>query len=317
MQRGFFQPTQSKLMVGNDGYLCICNRCVDEVLAFYKAQMADIHEAARYVCLKLDIYWNPDIFDRVLNSAKMDSIMRSYIGAVNRYKYAGKTWDDTVREELLKAHEAAEAQAEKEPVAEAAPVTADTEEEAEEAPQVPEELVRFWGSGFTQQEYTDLENRYARWTNGQAEIDVGAETLYRQICILEMSIRRQTADGKAAESSIKQLNELIGSVNAKPVQKKTEETDTGFDTLPYGVGIKMYENVKPVNKRLEEFDDVDGIRRYITVWFFGHLCSMLHIKNSYCKLYEEEMAKLRVERPEYAEEEDDDMLYDIFGGGTA
>ena len=32
---------------------------------------------------------------------------------------------------------------------------------------------------------------------------------------------------------------------------------------------------------------------------------MLGIKNSYCKLYEEELAKMRIERPEYDDEDDE------------
>ena len=54
--------------------------------------------------------------------------------------------------------------------------------------------------------------------------------------------------------------------------------------------------------------------KYVTVWMFGHLCKMLGIKNSYCKMYEDEIAKLRVERPEYDDEDDDTMLNDLFGG---
>ena len=41
---------------------------------------------------------------------------------------------------------------------------------------------------------------------------------------------------------------------------------------------------------------------------------MLGIKNSYCKMYEDEIARLRVDRPEYDDEDDDTMLNDLFGG---
>ena len=39
---------------------------------------------------------------------------------------------------------------------------------------------------------------------------------------------------------------------------------------------------------------------------------MLGIKNSYCKLYEDELAKMRIERPEYDDEDDETMFNDIF-----
>ncbi len=47
----------------------------------------------------------------------------------------------------------------------------------------------------------------------------------------------------------------------------------------------------------------------------GHLCKMLGIKNTYCKLYEDEMARLRVERPDLEEEDDEGAFSEIFGGG--
>jgi hypothetical protein len=40
---------------------------------------------------------------------------------------------------------------------------------------------------------------------------------------------------------------------------------------------------------------------------------MLGIKNTYCKLYEDEMARLRVERPDLDEEDDEGAFNEIFG----
>lgn len=40
---------------------------------------------------------------------------------------------------------------------------------------------------------------------------------------------------------------------------------------------------------------------------------MLGIRNTYCKLYEQEMARLKVERPETEAEDDESAFNDIFG----
>ena len=61
----------------------------------------------------------------------------------------------------------------------------------------------------------------------------------------------------------------------------------------------------------------DGIVRYISTWFLGHLCKMLHIKNSYSRMYEDAIEKLRVDRPELDEEDDEDLFNDIFGDDGA
>ena len=44
---------------------------------------------------------------------------------------------------------------------------------------------------------------------------------------------------------------------------------------------------------------------------------MLGIKNTYCRLYEEEIAKMRVDRPEYEDEDDETLFNDIFGVGNS
>jgi len=98
--------------------------------------------------------------------------------------------------------------------------------------------------------------------------------------------------------------------------QKGDAANESFDDLPFGVGIRMFENARPIPKPIPELQDVDGVVRYISVWFLGHLCKMLGIKNTYCKLYEEEMEKRRVERPDLDDEDDEGAFNEIFGGGS-
>ena len=50
----------------------------------------------------------------------------------------------------------------------------------------------------------------------------------------------------------------------------------------------------------------------MSVWFLGHLAKMLGLKKADTTLYDREVEKLRVERPEYDEEDDDTFINDIF-----
>ena len=79
--------------------------------------------------------------------------------------------------------------------------------------------------------------------------------------------------------------------------------------------INMFENERPIQKCRPEWEDVDGIVRYITVYFLGHLCKMLKINNRYSSIYEEEMAKYRVEIPELEEADDEDVFNYILNSG--
>ena len=130
---------------------------------------------------------------------------------------------------------------------------------------------------------------------------------------MEVTITRDTAAGKPIDKSINALNNLLGSANLKPVQKKRDESlDANVESTPFGVWIRKIENTRPISDPDPEFADVDSVIKYITVWFFGHICKMLKIENKYSRLYEEEMARLRVERPEYEGEDEEAVFEDIF-----
>lgn len=282
----------------------MCNTCVDKLLVKYKDEFKDDKEAVKRICLKFDIYWNEDLFQSISRRSQRGTIVRAYISGSNLYKYNNKTYDDTIAEESEKNVDLA------------AKILSDAQAEEK----IDQKDIDFWGPGFTCQEYDLLNKKYQRWIGelpSDVDVTVGMETLYRQICMLEITINRNSMSGKPNEQAINQLNNLLGSVNAKPVQRKQEEAaEAPFDSLPFGVGIRMCENTRPIPKPLPQFDDVDNVVRYITVWFLGHLCKMLHIKNAYCKMYEDEINRLRVERPDLDGEDDETFFNDIFGDET-
>ena len=315
-QKTNFPTSYSPLFAKNNGFLPVCWECVDEIYKQYSQEFNSDVLGAKRTCMKLDIYWDKNLFEANKRVApKNGSMMRSYVIKLNINRYTGKTFDHTLREEAaadalnkLNGWDQPDEQA-IDPNEERGSLSASIE-----APS--EETIRFWGDGYTFAEYAELEERFTRWTDGASreELSPGAETLYKQICILELVIKKNANAGKPIEQSVNQLNNLIGSVNAKPAQQtRGGDDDESFDGLPLGVGIRIYENSRPIPKPLPEYEDVDGIVRYILIWVFGHLCKLFHIKNAYSRLYEEEMERLRVERPDVADEEDEDLLYDVFG----
>ena len=93
----------------------------------------------------------------------------------------------------------------------------------------------------------------------------------------------------------------------KPGQKKQEDADAALTNTPLGVWLYRYENKRPLPEVDEELKDVNGIRKYVFTWM-GHLCKMLGLKNAYSQLYEDEIARLRVDKPEY-DGDDDKLLF--------
>lgn len=329
-QNNNFIKSFSPLYTGNGSYITVCNRCLDELLAHYTTALGNEAEAIERLCLKFDIYWNQEIYDMVIRENRSFSHMRGYISKSNLVKYYGKTYDNTLDEQYIEEAER-EKKAERERIAmeeeyrraikKAAMLGGGEDQSAIDeiieqsvAPGgVSQKMLDFWGLGFDNEFYIELDRKYRQWTDELPQPpDKGEEAIYKQVCILEATINRDSAAGKPIEKNISALNALLGSANLKPSQKK-DESDVAFDNMSFGQGIRMYENYHPIPQPDPEMRDVDGIIRYISIWFLGHLCKMLNIKNTYCKMYEEEIEKMRIENPELEEEDDETIFNDIFG----
>ena len=313
--KGYFPISYGPLYKGN-GYIPYCRSCIDQMYEDYLQVCKSELLAVRQMCRKLDLYWNQGIFNTVSKKNSQRTMMTSYMAAINNVKYAGKCYDDTLREygalwtfATLKTPDIPDEEKDTSP--------SDGEEEECETP--PDEIKSFWGPGYSDSMYWQLDERYKYWLDQypeDAELTIGEEALLRQVCNLEISIAQSRSKNKSIEKEVNTLNSVIASLNIRPDKKKVVEGSLNEST-PFGVWIRRIEDTRPIAEPDPQFQDVDGIRRYITVWFFGHLCKMLKIKNSYSRLYEEEMAKLRVDRPEYEGEDDDAVIGDIFSQADA
>lgn len=307
-QKGFFSASHSFMYRGS-GYLPICNNCVEEMYEYYCKKLRSPKEAMKRMCMKLDLYWDPRIYDMTEKAAGVGSRVRNYIGKTNIVRYVDKTYDDTIEEESdpsfvpeVSEDELADELAKQKP-------------DVSEEPEIPENVINFWGKGFQPDFYIELERRYKEWVKGmnEDELDAAEITLYRQICMLEEKISRDMAAGRDTDKNIKAMNELLGSVNRKPSQKKAEENSLASDATPFGVWIRRWENERPIPEVDPELRDVDGIIKYIEVWFKGHLAKMLGKENAYSRMYEREIEKYRVDKPEYVGEDDEEVFNSEFG----
>lgn len=304
VQKNNFPAAQSPIYRENGGYLHVCRHCVDEMYQHYKEVLGSERAALRRICLKFDIYWSDKIYDIVNKSSTSHSRVLGYISKSNLQQFSGKTYDDTLDEETNVDITGT-------------PILHDGVSDTEGEIQVPDDVVEFWGGGLSPSFYMELDQRWRYWRGSSAQyaddMDVGECAVIKQICMLEVTINRDAAQGKAIDKSVNALNTLLGSANMKPVQKKKDDSlDANTEMTPFGVWIRKIENTRPISEPDPELKDVDGIIRYISVWFLGHLCKMLKIDNKYSALYEEEMAKLRVERPEYEGEDEASIFEDIF-----
>ena len=309
-QKGYFPVSHSPMYRGT-GYLPFCAECMDNLFDTYKQELGSDRKAMRRICMKIDLYWNDIIYDMVERTAGVNSRVRNYIGKTNIVRFIDKSFDDTILEESAIEKKTTLQ------VDNISSVCLLENEELEEILEIPEEVMLFWGPGYTPKMYFELEERRIFWISKYPKgynFDIGEEALLRQLCSLEIDINHDRAAGKSTDKNINTLNTLLGSSNLKPTQKKNEEADADLENMPLGVGIQKWEYNRPLPETQENMKDIRGTIKNITTWYLGHVCKMVGLKNSYCKMYEDEMDGLRVNHQEFEDDDDDTLLSELFGG---
>lgn len=298
--KGFFPVSYAALYKGS-GYLPYCKQCVDDMYVEYLKECGNPKDATRQMCRKLDLYWSDKVFEQTMQKNTTRTVFTTYMTKVNTLTYSGKSYDDTLIEEgtLWPWNTGS--------------VSADKDEEAFTP---GEDVISFWGPGYTPEMYKELEQRlryYRSKMPTNSDPDMNTEMLLRQIAMMEIDINKARADGRPVDKMTNSLSSLLNALQ-KP---KKDEVDSAAANTPFGVWIKRWEDQRPVPEIDEDLKDIDGIKKYILVWFYGHLSKMLGIKNSYSKMYDDEIAKYRVERPEYDDDDDETVINDIFGNGDS
>lgn len=285
-----FPKSQSKLYTGWENHLPICKDCVPIVYGQLSEVCENQTDAIRHFCERFDIYFNLGLAKTSLE--KSQNPMTYYISKSNSLpQYKNKSYQDTVSEEYIK--------------------TIDSIEELEKDTDcdIDTETVKFFGTGFTDDDYRFLQDEYDDWTTRNECKTKSQELIFKRICFKELEIQKATKTGVSTKDLDKSLQELLDSGNLKP---KQTNMDALAEDRTFGQLIRIWENEKPIPEPDPEFRDVDNIGRYISVFFLGHLAKMVGIKNKYARMYEDEMSKYTVQKPEY--EEDSEALFDaIFG----
>lgn len=298
-RKGYF-PVSYAVQHKGLGHAPVCKTCIDEMYDGYLAQCNDPKLAVRQMCRKLDLYWDDRVYDIVLKKATTKSMMTQYMAKLVSSSYAGKSYDDTLSAEGTLWDFARITR----PSGDGSGFTSIPGSDGSDT--ISDETIAFWGPGYTPGMYNELEQRWAYWMSefpSDIELDIGTKALIRQICSIEIDINRDRAAGRSVEKSVSALNNLLGSANLKPTQRKQED-DISATNNPLGVWLYRWENERPLPDKYDE----SPILKYVFTWM-GHLCKMLGIKgNKYTKLYEEELNKYSVEKPEYDGDDEEAFL---------
>lgn len=167
----------------------------------------------------------------------------------------------------------------------------------------PKELLRL------EREYEDWIQRYPCDSKAQ-------EALFETLVCQRLEAEKARKANKPTKDLDRSVQDTMTALGIKPSQT---DANALTDTLTLGQLIAKFEEERPIPEPDDDFKDVDHIGTYIDVFFKGHLAKMMGLKNAFSNLYEKYISKLRVERPDLSEEDDEALFNQIFdtelGGG--
>ena len=187
----------------------------------------------------------------------------------------------------------------------------DDEYEVKENQKIIKKAKKRFGLGYSNEDYMWLENQYQDWVSRYECETKAQEIIFQRIAFKTWEIMKATRNGQPTKDLDTSLQSLLSSGDLLPRQDKN---NSASDSLTFGQLIDKWENEQPIPEPTDEFKDVDRIGLLIDVFFKGHLAKMMGLKNAFSRTYENFMKKYTVNKPEYDEDTDSEILFDqIFG----
>lgn len=284
-----------------------CKDCIDDIYMEYydmydeEGYVEADRKAIERICMATDIYYSDKAFDSAMKKYDKNpssSLFTIYAGQMGLLQYVGKTYDDTLIEKYNMAKD------------KNAVVSIYTDKD-EIVDKRIEEAVKIFGVGFEKSEYLFLYDQYFDWTSRHECNTKAQEEIFKQICYTQLELHNATIAKRETKNLTDTLTKLM---DAAKLQPKQNSGDTTADNQTFGTLIDKWENTRPIPEVDEDLKDVDKIGLYLDVFFRGHLAKMMGLKNGLSNLYDRFMKKYTVTKPEYDEDEDNEVLFDaIFG----
>lgn len=181
--------------------------------------------------------------------------------------------------------------------------------------QIVNKASKFFGKGFSEEDYIYLWNQYTDWTARHECQTKAQEEMFKNICFSQLEkLKRQVHGNDTKDIDTTLLKQL----EAAKLQPKQNSGNVVSEVQSFGTLIDKWENTRPLPEIDKELEDVDKIGRYIDSFYRGHTCKMMGINNRYTKIYDDVMKKLTVNKPEYDDNESNsETIFDaIFGNNS-
>lgn len=285
-----------------------CKQCMERFYQYYFEKYKDDgclmpeKKAIKRICMICDVYFREDVFNSSMKKTKdgivETSLIAQYMKIIQLTQYNRKkeTYEDTI------------AQEEKDGLI-ATPIS-----DMSDSRNVDEDTIRFFGAGFTDNDYEFLKREYEDWVARHECKTKAQEEVFKRLCFKQLEILKATQKGEDTKDLDATFQKLLETAKLQP---KQNSGDTMADNQTFGTLIDKWENTRPIPEVDEDLQDVDKIGLYLEIFFKGHLAKMMGLKNGLSNLYTKFIKKYTVEKPEYNDNEDGEALFDaIFGNAS-
>lgn len=299
----------NSIFYSNIGKIPYCKQCIERFYqSFYEKYTNEgclnpEKKAVKRLCMIFDIYYKEDVYNSAIDSAKKREMNISPMGAymkmiqLSQYNRNKETYEDTITQE------------------ERENFVVNIATDISDSVKIDEQIMNFFGSGFKEEDYIFLNREYEDWIARHECKTKAQEEVFKRLCFKQLEILKATQRGEDTKDLDATFQKLLETAKLQP---KQNSGDTTADNQTFGTLIDKWENTRPLPEIDEELKDVDKIGWYIDVFFKGHLSKMMGLKNGLSNLYTKFMKKYTVEKPEYSDEENSEILFDaIFGNQSS
>lgn len=293
----------------NTGKIPYCKQCIERFYQFYfekytnEGCLTPERKAVKRLCMIFDVYFRDDVFNSSMKKVKDGimgiSIIAQYMKIIQLFQYNRnkETYENTVAQEEKDGF------------------IASPTHDISDSRNVDEDTIRFFGAGFNDGDYEFLKREYEDWVARHECKTKAQEEVFKRLCFKQLEILKATQRGEDTKDLDATFQKLLETAKLQPRQNSG---DTTADNQTFGTLIDKWENTRPLPEIDEELKDVDKIALYVDIFFRGHLSKMMGLKNGLSNLYNKFMKRYTVEKPEYSDEENSEVLFDaIFGNQSS
>ena len=247
-------------------YMPICKDCFFDVYNMYCRKYNDKKKAMQRVCMAFDLYWDEDIFDR--NCIGGDLIMGNYMKSLNMKQYRGKTFESNIDQNFVFGEN-------KSSVAITRQNAEPEDIEMKNENQVKASDVERWGSGFSSNEYKELNAHYKYLKVANPNCDSNQEIFIINLCEIKMKQAHALKDDDI--DAYTKLTELYRKIFQQAGLKTVKEATTSAeDCWSSWTGVISKTTPEEYYKNKELYRDMDGFDDYMTRHFLRPLNNLVN-----------------------------------------